>query len=99
MRRHALRQGVLTPWQLLKLWAAPFVLSQDLEDRSFAVAVRVTSGTQSLALAAHTPPSRSQIDALGERRVVVLPVAERVHPEAWFRAQNGLNLLAKKPKK
>lgn len=52
-----------------------------------------------LALAAHTPPSRSQIDALGERRVVVLPVAERVHPEAWFRAQNGLNLLAKKPKK
>ena len=96
MRRLALRRGVLTPWQLLKLWVAPFVLSQGLEDRAFAVAAKVTAGMQSLALAAHTSV---QLDALGERRVVVLPAAERVHLEAWYRAPNGLDLLAKPGKR
>ena len=82
-RRYALRKGVLTPFELLYLWFAPYTFSLALEDLDFSVTARVQRGIQSLALADR---QRSTF--------VLLPPLDELHRDARYRAPNGLDLLA-----
>ena len=88
VRRHALRTGVLTPWQLLRLWLAPYCFSLALEDLDFGVASRVQAGNEFVVL-----DETSSSSELGSS-FVLLPEVDRLHRGARFRAPNGLDLLA-----
>ena len=85
VRRHALRKGVLTPWQLFYLWVAPYTFSLALEDLDFSIASRVQAGIQYAALGDSGEPGST---------FVVLPNVDELHCGGRFRAPNGLDLLA-----